>query len=239
MIENICESIYEHASGYDVGHLVWCPVPHLEEVPRILDVDRASSNEHYATKFSIVQITQDHFRRKEKLPIKALSLGDTEELLISKAKKRPCIIVTGNNTTFTDPAVVDEIQGRRHLQDNSVIVAPIYGLATYEDPKGFPPIMAARIKALLYNQFFYLPMTCPKTQISLREEGIVRLDRIFAASPNRGMNPMDIKLAGEPLSVLTSMLQERFRGTPNDELKMMRELLFETLPEEARPEPSK
>ena len=56
MIEDICDRLFETAHGVVTGHLVWCPVPHLEEVPRILDVERASSEAHYATKFEIVQI---------------------------------------------------------------------------------------------------------------------------------------------------------------------------------------
>jgi len=236
MIEDICEKIYEPTSGYDVGHFVWCPVPHLEEVPRILDVDRATGTDHYATRFSIVQMSANHFRSKQKLPLKALSLGDTEELLISKAKCRPCVIVACHNTTYKDTSILAEVGTRKHLQDNSVIVAPIYGLAAPDDIRGFPPVMAARIKALLYNQFFYIPS--PKNNISHLKEGIVRLDRLFSASRSRGMKEIGLKLAHEPLAILTSMLHERFCGRLDENLNMIRELLFDALPNEARPAPT-
>jgi hypothetical protein len=121
MIEEICNRVYEPATGFGVGHLVWCPVPHLEEVPRILDVERAKSEEHFATKFQIVQMTEDHFRSKQKLPIKALSLGNTEELLISKAKKRPCIVLSNQNTEFLDENTMLAIARRKHLQDRSMV----------------------------------------------------------------------------------------------------------------------
>lgn len=235
MIEEICDGLYETSKGIAVGHFVWCPVPHLEEVPRILEVERAASEDHHATKFEIVQVSSDHFKSKQKLPIKRLSLSDTEELLISKAKKRPCLVVASNNTTFTDDSTVAELKGRRHLQDESMILAPIYGAAAPENEKGFPPIMVARIKVFLYNQFFYLPKTCLKSKISFEKDGIVRLDRLFPASPNRGVISMDKKLAEEPLLLLMAVLRERFGDTQDENLRTVRELLYETLPEDCRP----
>ena len=144
MIEQVCERIFEKCDGFGVGHLVWSPVPHLEEVPRILDVERASSEAHYATKFSIVQLGINHFKARQKLPVKALSLGDTEELLIAKAKKRPCVVLCAGNTQFADAPLTNELRKRGHLQDQSMVLAPIYGTAADEMQTGFPPIMAAR-----------------------------------------------------------------------------------------------
>ena len=238
MIEDVCDTIYEAIRGFGVGHFVWCPVPHLEEVPRILEVERASSEAHFATKFEIVQIGEDHFKKKSKLPIKALALGETEELLISKAKKRPCIVISAQKTTFQDEAITNELGKKRDLQDKSMILAPMYGLATPDDPKGFPPIMVARIRAFLYNQFFYLPQSCPKTKISLGKESIVRLDRLFAAWPSRGVAAMDKKLSEEPLSLLLAVLRERLGGKEGENLSVVRELLFEQLPKHARPTPA-
>jgi len=95
--------------------------------------------------------------------------------------------------------------------------------------------MTARIRAFLYQQFFYLPKSCPKTGLSIAKEGIVRLDRLFAATPTRGLEPMNIKLAQEPILLLLAVLRERFGGTADENLKLVRQLLLELLPEEARP----
>lgn len=237
MLEDLCNSIYDNAANgvADVGCLVWCPVPHLEEIPRILDVERAKSEDHYATKFQITQLSKDHFKSKAKLPIKALALGDTEELLISKAKKRPCLIVASRNTTYDDVRIQEELRRRRHLQDQSMILAPIYGIASPDNKTGFPPVMVARIKALLYDQFFYLPRACHKTGLSLVKDGIIRLDRLFAASLKRGISPMKIRLAADPLALLLAILQTRFGGHASEHLIVARQLLNETLPDECRP----
>lgn len=235
MIEEICQCIYEKADGIGLGHFVWCPVTHLDEVPRILEVERAASEAHYATRFHISQMNGNHFKAKQKLPVKALSLGDTEELIISKAKKRPCLVLACNNTSFKDPMILSEIKNKRHLQDESMILAPIFGSATPDDEKGFPPIMVARIRVFLYKQFFYLPESCPKTKTKIGKESVARLDRLFAASPNRGVTPMGIKLSDEPLLLLMALLRERFGTTPDENLKTVREILDSSLPDHCRP----
>lgn len=230
MIESICQQIYEACKGFGPGHLVWYPVPHLEDVPRILDVDRATSQDHYATKFQIRQVTNDDFKKRQKLPIKALSLGETEELLIHKAKRRPCVIISMPNTEDAADAKAVGVAARRHLLDRSMTLLPIYGIETADDPRGFPPIMVARIRCLLYDQFFYLPAKCPKTNQSIRQDGIVRLDRAFAGVPSRAAEPWNIKLHPEPFGLLMAMIRMRFGAAPTEDFKIVRELLKEALP---------
>jgi hypothetical protein len=95
--------------------------------------------------------------------------------------------------------------------------------------------MTARIQAFLYRQFFFLPRKCPKSGIALAKEGVVRLDRVFAATPTRGSVPMGIKLAEEPLLLMLAVTRERFGGAEDENLKTVREILLEALPEDARP----
>ena len=46
---------------------------------------------------------------------------------------------------------------------------------------------------------------------------------------------MDKKLAEEPLLLLMAVLRERFGDTQDENLKTVRELLYDTLPEDCRP----
>lgn len=121
-------------------------------------------------------------------------------------------------------------------EDRSMILAPICGIATPEDFHGFPPVMTARIKAFLYNQFFYLPQACPKTRISIAKEGIVRLDRLFAATPTRGLDRMDKKVSHEAMVLMLAVVRERLGAAEGEDMKAIRQLLFESLPKEALPE---
>jgi len=66
-----------------VGQFCWIPVTHLDPVPRILDVERGDPQEHFATKFSIRNMTDGDFKKKTRLPIKAaLAVVHTELVLI-------------------------------------------------------------------------------------------------------------------------------------------------------------
>ncbi|MDZ7735599.1 MAG: hypothetical protein U5P41_05460 [Gammaproteobacteria bacterium] len=62
------------------GHLYWVPRPETNEIPLILNVRRATPDEHLATAFDITQVNNDHFKERERLPIKKLNLSSTEEL---------------------------------------------------------------------------------------------------------------------------------------------------------------
>lgn len=238
MLDEVCDSIFERCSGPDAvpGRIVWCPVGNVEEVPRVLDVERATPTDHFATKFSIVQMGAGHFKERTRLPVKSLTLQGTEELLIAKAKKRPCVVVSSPNTDFADHETVPEIKRKRHLWNGAVLLAPLYGLETAADGQGFPPVMVARIKALLYSQFIHIPQKCPKSGISMRKDAIVRLDRMFSAVPAaRAVEMEDYKLAEEPLALLLAMARVRLGGEPTDALSLVMELAREALPDAAVP----
>jgi hypothetical protein len=192
-----------------------------------MEVDREDPTEHYATKFKIRNMTDQDFRKKQKLPIISLTLRETEELLIQKAKKRLAITVAAENTLFGD--IREKLGGREHLQEENILVLPLYGVEAAGHETGFPPVMVARVKALMYRQFFYCPYTAPVY------EAVVRLDRIQSVIPHHpGWVPADVALSGEALGVLMGMLREYFGGPQDDYLKPLRELVQEALPEEAR-----
>jgi hypothetical protein len=158
-----------------VGQFCWIAAPHIDKIPRIMEVERDSPIEHYATKFKIRNMTGQDFRRKQKLPIWSLTLRETEELFVQKAKKRLAITVAAENTIFDD--VKEVVAGREHLQEKNILVLPLYGIESAGHEGGFPDVIVARIKALMYRQFFYCPYKSPVY------EAVVRLDRIQPIIP--------------------------------------------------------
>src|SRR5918992_5294143 len=85
-----------------VGQFCWVAAPHIDRIPRIMEVERESPTEHYATKFKIRNMTDQDFKKKQKLPIWSLTLRETEELFLQKAKKRLAITIAAENTFFAD-----------------------------------------------------------------------------------------------------------------------------------------
>ena len=214
-----------------VGQFCWIPVTHLDPVPRILDVERADPQEHYATKFSIRNMTDGDFKKKTRLPIKALSLRETEELVIHRAKRRPAIIISGETTIFDDVKFLLQQIGRKHLQEENLIVAPLYSVESGDHEGGFPPVMVARIRALMYKQFFF----CPKGNSPLTADSIMRLDRLQAVVPNYpAFVPEPYSLSAEALGVLMAMLRSLFGAKEEPEFQTLKELVFESLPDEAK-----
>jgi len=214
-----------------VGQFCWVPVTHLDPVPRILDVERADPQEHYATKFSIRNMTDGDFKKKTRLPIKALSLRETEDLVIHRAKRRPVVIVSGENTIFDDVNTLLLQIGRKHLQEESLIVAPLYSVESGDHEGGFPPVMVARIRALMYKQFFF----CPKGNSPLTSDSIMRLDRLQTIIPNYpAYIPEPYSLSTEVLGVLMAMLRSLFGAKEEPEFEALKALVFESLPDEAK-----
>jgi hypothetical protein len=215
-----------------VGQLCWVPIPYLEKVPFLLDIERADPTEHYATKFTLRQIRSSDFRSKQRLPLKLLNLRDTEELLAQRAKRRLAIIVAADYTLFSDLERVLKQRAQRHLQEQSVLVAPLYGGEGPDHPGGVPAAMMARVKALMYRQFFY----CPAHGSPQVYEALVRLDRLQSVMPHfPTYEPIPLALSPEALGVLMGVIRGLF-GAPDDEdLGALKELLKETLPPEAAP----
>jgi hypothetical protein len=215
------------------GQICWVPSPQPDVIPQILEVERADPSEHFIIRFKIRNVQETDFRRKDELPLYMLKLRLHEELIVQRAKRRPAIILPSSNVLFKDIGHLLKSKGKKHLQQNCIIVVPIFDIERPQDPKGFPSEMVVRIKALLYNQFFY----CPRTPSGMPPvEGVARLDRIQIVSPGHraSFDPLPIKLSDDALTVLMHLLRSWLciRGAPEDEkyLLDLKELVKETLP---------
>lgn len=215
-----------------VGQLCWVPSVHIDPIPRILEVERADPQEHHATRFEIRNMTKDDFKQKQRLPIKSLNLYSTEELVIQKAKKRLAVVVSAEHTIFDDVTKILQRLGRerRHLQQDNILIVPLYGIQTEEHDRGFPPIMAAKIRALRYKQFFY----CPRNGSPLNVDCVARLDRMQVIVPiYPTYTPTQVALGPESLAIMLGQLRFLFGGEEEDFITV-REMALETLPKEAR-----
>src|SRR5881296_3540205 len=106
-------------SQFESGQIAWVPTPFAADIPQIMEVQRESPDDHFASKFQIRNMKETDYRKKQKLPIKLL----------------------------------------------------IYSVEKDDRDTGFPAVMVARIKALMYPQFFF----CPKHGVDVRNNSIARL----------------------------------------------------------------
>ncbi|WP_089729915.1 hypothetical protein [Candidatus Thiosymbion oneisti] len=229
-ILQVFDDFYEDVPAGTVpapGHLFRVPTPNVEEVPRILDVERATPTEHEITSCEICEIAKHHFSKRERLPIKRLALGDTEELIISKAKKRPVVVLSVIASSGID-TLPDGPQRRlaRHLKKPCYLVAPLYSTTSMTAPGTFGPTLVARIRALQYLHFFCLP---DKNRPD-RPGSIIRLDRVFPTYLGRGSAPMDEKIHEEPFEILLSQLSILTGAVYRKPYELARELVKDALP---------
>lgn len=211
------------------GDLFLVPTPEYEEIPRILDVHRNGPTEHDAVTFSIVEYSpRVHYRSRERLPIHRLNLGDTQELLISRSKCRPCVVMA---SSVIDTTAISELgrQGERlakHLTKTKHLVAPTYGVATMDRPNAYLPKLVDRIDRLEYPHLACLPDQNDHSPYQARS--IVRLDHTFPSHLGRGIQPLGIRLADEPWAVLQEQFKVMLGKEPSEQLLELIALFSDT-----------
>lgn len=219
------------------GQLCWIPSPFLEPVTWLLKVKRATPSGHTIADFEIRQVKDSDFSTQSELPLYHLKLRANEELLVNRAKRRPGIVILPCNILFDDVHIKLKRSGKSHLQEDLILVIPIYSIQKDNKPTGFPPLMVSRIKALMYNQFFYIPRTEIDHQII---EGVARLDRLQPVYPQGpiAFKPLAKALTEEVIAILTNMLRIWLCISCDEQsikdYQALKELVWETLPEEAK-----
>lgn len=222
-------------TSLETGQIAWPPVPYTWAIPQIMEVERESPEEHFASKFKIEQMSGRHFKKRQKLPIKLLQLEETEELVVSRCKCRPVLLIVPSHTKHPDLSGTLKKMGKSHLEDEFVAVIPLYHVQTEDTETGFPEILISRVKALMYNQFFF----CIQQESGLPFNSIARLDRLFFVRPiSPTVEPTDAALAEEAVVALLNLLRLSLALSIDEkdfqDFQALRQLALETLPESAR-----
>lgn len=227
-----------NADHLGVGSVWWAPVPEIREVPLILDVNRASPDEHAAVTFEFVEIGTHHFKVKERLPIKKLNLDNTQELIVSRGKKRPCVVLAKATVSEADLAGVeatDREQGRqaRHLSKSVYLLAPMYGCSTHQERGSFGPILTARVKALRYPHLCYFP-AFKRSDRTSNPGSIMRLDHVFPSFLGRGCDAHGVKIQDCVMEVVLDQLKAVYGMEPSEDFADIKMLIQDCLPDELR-----
>ena len=222
-------------SQFESGQIAWIPTPFAADIPQIMEVERESPDDHFASRFQLRNMRESDFRKKQKLPIKLLNLGETEELVVARSKLRPCIVLKVGQTSFSDLTKALKQAGKGHLKKEDLAAIPIYTVEKQDGDTGFPAVMVARVKALMYPQFFF----CPRHGVTIPNNSIARLDRMFFVRPVfPAFQPTDVALAPDALMVLRCMLALLLRVVMSEAefeaFSAVRDLVQEALPDEAK-----
>ncbi len=210
------------------GQFCWLPVPHIEPVPQILEVERSSPEEHEEVRFVLRNANRrgDFKKSDRSLPIKYLKLRSNEELLIQRAKKRPGIILGSGLDIYPEIAKILKGKGKKHLQEDSIFVIPGYSIEAPEGGSGFPQQQVQLIKCMMYRQFFFYRQT--KGML----EGIARFDRIqvVIGRDPAAIEPTEICLSRELFGLFQAMFIFCVTGIEFSDLEATRAIVKDALP---------
>lgn len=185
------------------GDLYWVPVSEIREVPLIMDVKRATPEEHIATHFEIKEIASNHFQKRDRLPVHKLRLDDTQELMVNRAKKRICVVLSDSPPSVTAEEFKSGEQRRlaqKSFNARNYLLSPTYSVSTPVKPTSFGPELVARIRALQYFHLHCLPD--PKD--SGVPGSVIRLDHAFHGCLGRGCEYVGKSLHPEVFELLRS-----------------------------------
>jgi len=222
----------------ELGQMGWAPTPNLQPQPFVIEAERVDPASHSEARARWVPLTDQHITRRatKGLPILNLNVGETEELLGFKAKKRPVVVI---GTAASLLGSLGPEAAKRHHEEDRIVLAPVYDLASEDDPYGFGSVVATRVRHLLYKQYF--PIAAWQETRNIRggssfREGIARFDRLQFLLPNPpGLELAPVKLAPDVLMLMHGMLWVYLHAEPIDELREMQEVLADMLPDAAKP----
>lgn len=160
------------------GEFFWVPTPEVDF--KVIETERATPTAHTEVRFRLADYHEHrHYREKEHLPVKLISLDERSEALLHRSKKRPCIVL--GRAAVSDHGTLASASDRsqaRQLGKISFLVAPLYSANSPSDPRGpFPPEMLLRIEKLHYPHLTWVPPLDGQGPGS-----VLRLDRVFAVS---------------------------------------------------------
>ena len=213
-----------------LGQIAWVPTLFLDSNMTIIEAERADRSDHRNARLKFNRLNSNHFQRNNEniLPIPNIRLLSHEELMVFKAKKRPCVFIGKADFYLTEEQQKKLTGGRKHHLTKDYIFVPLYSTHKDDELKGFAAEFIERIKYFKYSHFIYMPdckLKNLETSYPLKE-GIARLDRLFITNPVvPNVSPADVKMTDDYFKILMFHLREYFFQETAQELNELRECL--------------
>lgn len=220
-----------------IGQIVHTVVPEVLAPWQVFDVTRANQVQHTSAAGNVRQARAGvDFRPKpERLPVFGLRLGSSEEVLLTRAKMRPCVVLA--TAPAIDPATLPKAEqgiARPALGFSSFMVAPAYSVSTPTERRAMTPTIATRAECLVYPQLMFLP----RSGGIIANDSVVRLDRAFWTTLPPPTELCKLALSPERLEVCMEQMDVLRGFTPTqDYLGLVHDLRGLLPPEYESPRP--
>ncbi|MCG8639160.1 MAG: hypothetical protein MI862_05465 [Desulfobacterales bacterium] len=184
------------SQSVDRGFLIKAFIPHVDQTPNTIEpVGRQEANIHSKAIVKIRPLDIKAPRKREDLPVAAMTLYQKEVWTAYRAKLRPCLVL-GKNRNMVEKSV-----RKGQPQKNTaptLLVAPYYGIDRDGSRAGYNPEFIERVRHIKYPQFFWdqLPIGGPK-------ESLLRFDHLQAIGFHySSLQKTGYKLCKEALEIL-------------------------------------
>ena len=158
------------------GSLVSAIVPYPEQKPfRLVPVGRGQdARQHTQAEYRLEEFRVGETRQQTSaLPVAALPLRGSEEYLVRRGKRRPCLVLASTDVRV-DASLV---RGKRRWQTALTrLVVPYYSANGTTSRAGWPTELVARIRRCEYPQYFWDKLPLPGSA----EGSILRFDHAFS-----------------------------------------------------------
>ncbi len=214
----------------EAGQIVWAPVTNSGHRPMIADAVRQDPADHHRSEMRIrPHDPQIDFRGKaNRLPIKALNLESTAEIVVSTARMRPCLVLTQFDGVDANKLPVAQ-QGKARAAFQAVfLLAPIYSVSTADKVRAFGPTMTARVKCLMYPEFVFVP----RKGLTLKSDGVARFDRSFWSPLIFGIQPENLFVSNEVMGIAWNQIRLLIGQEAAKDYEELRDLMLACLPDE-------
>lgn len=176
---------------YQPGQFFWAPALFLFGEKPVYLIKGKYIKATREIDYRIETMQDDEFSHIEE-PIITMKVESDERAAIVRCKLRPVILLSTHPDKWRD--------GYR-TYDEAYLIAPVYSFQGNGGKTDYSPVFIERIKAFVYNTFFYLP---PSRSPSF-SEGFIHLDRIQVIHKDQ-LRHMPVMLGEDALWLLQSWL---------------------------------
>jgi len=173
-IQAYTETWWENAETAEIrrGRLIWAFVPHVDQIPKALALQgRTEPTSHEKANYQVLPLRIRQPPSAPRLPIAALPHYPGESLIVSRAKKRPALVLGLGGVEV--PSVLRGGSSANWMTAPALLVAPYYGVEGGEKRAGWKPPLVDRIRRCEFPQYMW-----DKLPVDGAEFSILRLDHL-------------------------------------------------------------
>ena len=229
-VGNLYDDERSSSGSPEVGQFVWVPVCEMEGRPWIADVTRDDPTSHTTAEFRIRKFDDsvDFKGKGDRFPVHALKLTANHELIVTRAKKRLCLI-TGRGEGVDGNTLPEGPQKNKGLNafPTQYFLAPLYSASSSAKTAAFGSVMSARIRCLMYPEYFWMKRSGGIVSV----HSVARLDHTFCNPLSYGCELENLFVSDEALAFIQDQIRILFNLPPSDDFLAVQEMLCDALPD--------